>query len=263
MGIFARLSALIKSNLNDMISRAEDPEKMLDQILEDMREQFAEAKKQVAVAIADEKRLKKQYENEAAQARSWEKKAMTAVQAGNDDLAKKALMRKVESQRLAAQFKEQWLSQKNAAEALKTALKDLNRKIEEAKRKRNLLIAKKRRAEAQKSIQKTMEGLSDSSAFSAYARMEDKIEQMAAEAEASLELTAEMAEADRLEQTFRKMEEEQAADSMLAELKAKMGLEPEQEAAEAQQTSQDDEMDLDAELAKMKAKLDEKVPDPA
>ena len=262
MGIFARLSALIKSNLNDMISRAEDPEKMLDQILEDMRSEFAEAKKQVAVAIADEKRLRKQFETELAKAKSWEKKAMAAVQAGDDSLAKKALMRRVETQRLAAQFKEQWLAQKQAAENLKLALKDLNRKIEEAKRKRNLLIAKKRRAEAQQAIQKTMNKLSDSSAVSSYARMEDRIEQMAAEAEANLELSAEMAESDRLEQTFRRMEEEQAADSMLAELKAKMGMAPAKKEA-ADEPADEDEMDLDAELAKMKAKLDEKVTDPA
>ncbi len=262
MGIFARLTALIKSNLNDMISRAEDPEKMLDQILEDMRTQFGEAKKQVAVAIADEKRLRKQYEGELSKARSWEKKAMAAVAAGDDALAKKALLRRVESQRLAGQFKDQWMGQKQAADNLKTALKDLNRKIEEAKRKRNLLIAKKRRAEAQQAIQKTMDSLSNSSALSSYAKMEDRIEQMAAEAEAGLELSAEMAEADRLEHRFQKMEEEQAADSMLAELKAKMGVtEPAEEIAS--QHTGNDEMDLDAELAKMKAKLDEKVKDPA
>ena len=161
MGFFARLKVLLKSNINDMISNAEDPEKMLNQILQDMRDQFSTAKKEVALAIADEKRLKKQYEDSKKKADNWTKKAMFAVKAGDDALAKKALLRKTEVEGLAAEYKEQWVSQKAVAENLKEALRTLNRKIEEAKRKKNLLIAKKKRAEAQKSIQKTMSNLTE------------------------------------------------------------------------------------------------------
>src|SRR5262249_6216952 len=84
MGIFSRLGTLIKSNINDLISKAEDPEKMLSQVLVDMKNQLVEAKKQVAVAIGDEKRLKKQWDEQVANAKEWERKAMMAVHAGDD-----------------------------------------------------------------------------------------------------------------------------------------------------------------------------------
>src|SRR5687767_10440569 len=93
MGIFDRLTTLLKSNINDLISRAENPEKMLDQIVTDMRNQLARAKQQVAAAIADEKRLKDQAESEYKAAKDWEEKAMLAVNQGRDDLAKQALVR--------------------------------------------------------------------------------------------------------------------------------------------------------------------------
>src|SRR5215470_1001275 len=96
MGIFARLGTLIKSNLNDLISRAEDPEKMLNQVLGDMQNQLVDAKRQIAAAIADEKRLRKQADQEGATSKEWERKAMMAVRAGDDELAKQALLRQKE-----------------------------------------------------------------------------------------------------------------------------------------------------------------------
>ena len=96
MGIFARLATLIKANLNDLISKSEDPEKMLNQIVVDMSNQLVEAKKQVASAIADEKRLAKQVESRDGTAAEWERRAMLAVRAGDDALAKEALARKKE-----------------------------------------------------------------------------------------------------------------------------------------------------------------------
>src|ERR1051325_6036970 len=108
MGIFARLAQLIKAHLNDLISKSEDPEKMLNQIVVDMASQLAEAKKQVAVAIADEKRLAKQIETETATAGEWERRAMMAVRAGDDALAKEALLRQKEHGDLAEQYKVQW-----------------------------------------------------------------------------------------------------------------------------------------------------------
>src|SRR6478672_10904919 len=92
MGLFDRLSTLLRSNINDLISSAENPEKMLNQILVDMRSQLAKAKQQVAAAIADEKRLRDQADAERRQADDWEKRAMLAVQEGRDDLAKQALV---------------------------------------------------------------------------------------------------------------------------------------------------------------------------
>jgi len=225
MGIFARLAALIKSNLNDLISSSEDPEKMLNQIVLDMSNQLLEAKRQVAASIADEKRLAKQVEQETANATEWERRAMLAVRSGDDALAKEALARKKEHQTLAEQFQDQWSKQKQAVDQLKLALRALNNKIEEAKRKKNLLIARKKRAEAQKAIQETMTGLKNASAFETFDRMAGRIDQMEAEAEAHAELNEE-ATGDTLAHKFRELEVTKGADEDLVALKRQMGLIP-------------------------------------
>src|ERR671934_1224808 len=175
MGIIDRLSQMLRSNINDLISRAEDPEKMLNQILIDMRGQLVKAKQQVAAAIADEKRLRDQADQELRQAQDWERRAMLAVQEGRDDLAKQALVRHGEHLGHGHQLEETWAGHRAETERLKNALRDLNDKIEEAKRKKNLLIARQRRAQAQKRIAETMSALSERSAFEAFARMEEKI----------------------------------------------------------------------------------------
>jgi phage shock protein A len=227
MGMFSRLGTLIKSNLNDLISKAEDPEKMLNQVLLDMQTQLVEAKKQVAVAIADEKRLQKQVETELEKSKEWERKAMLAIRSNDDHLAKEALVRKQEHENIYGQYQTQWVSQKAAVDKLKDALRMLNNKIEEAKRKKNLLIARKKRAEAQKTIANTMSGLTDTSAFDTFDRMTAKIDQLEAEAEAGAELSGELT-GDNLESKFAQLESASGggADTALAELKAKMGMLP-------------------------------------
>ncbi len=225
MGIFARLAQLIKSNLNDLISRSEDPEKMLNQIVVDMNTQLIEAKKQVASSIADEKKLMKQTEQELATAAEWERRAMMAVRAGDDALAKEALARKREHDELAAAFRAQWEKQKAAVDQLKLALRALNAKIEEAKRKKTLLVARKKRAEAQRAIQETMSGLRNASAFEAFDRMQGKIERLEAEAEASAELQEEYS-GDVLAHRFSELEATVGADSDLEALKRRMGVLP-------------------------------------
>jgi phage shock protein A len=265
MGIFARLARLIKSNLNDLISRAEDPEKMLNQIVIDMNTQLVEAKKQVASSIADEKRLAKQAEQEAANAAEWERRAMMAVRASDDALAKEALARMKEHKTLAEQYKVQWQKQKQAVDQLKLALRALNSKIEEAKRKKNLLIARKKRAEAQKQIQETMHGLKNASAFEAFDQMEGRIDQMEAEAEAGAELAEEYS-GDVLATKFQELEVTAGADGDLEALKRKMGVLPPEEPAPAQreamrvEAAAAEESDLDAaeqeELARALEELD-------
>jgi phage shock protein A len=228
MGIFSRLGSLIKSNINDIISRAEDPEKMLNQVLLDMQSSLVEAKKQVAVAIADEKRLQKQLETEQEKSKDWERKAMVAVRANDDTLAREALTRKQEHDNIGGQYQQQWVSQKAAVDKLKDALRLLNNKIEEAKRKKNILVARKKRAEAQKTIASTMSGLSDTSAFETFDRMSAKIDQLEAEAEAGSELAGELA-GDTLDARFAQLEaagHTPGGDNALAELKSKMGLGP-------------------------------------
>ncbi|MGD0675226.1 MAG: PspA/IM30 family protein [Polyangiaceae bacterium] len=230
MGIFSRLAQLIRSNLNDLISRSEDPEKMLNQVVLDMNNQLVEAKKQVAASIADEKRLAKQFEQEAANAQEWERRAMMALRAGNEVLAKEALARKREYDEIAKTLQDQWTKQKTAVDQLKTALRLLNDKIEEAKRKRNVLIARKKRAEAQKAIQETMSGLRDQSAFETFDRMTQKIDQIEAEAEAQADLAQDLS-GDTLATQFQQLERTHSADDDLTALKRKMGMLPPEEAA--------------------------------
>lgn len=232
MSIFRRLADIIKANINDLLSRAEDPEKMLNQMLIEMREQLAKAKRQVAVAIADEKKLRRQLDEQLAQVRLWEERAMAALQKGDEALAKRALARKKEHEKLAEEFRRQWEGQAQSVEQLKSALRNLQNKIEEAKRKKDLLIARQKRAEAQRAIQETLQGLSDTSAFEVFARMEAKIEEMEARAEAAAEVGAELA-AEPLEAEFARLEAEGVdLDAELAALKARMGMAPAEEEKE-------------------------------
>ncbi len=228
MGIFDRFSALLKSNINDLISRAEDPEKMLTQILVDMRGQLVKAKQQVASAIADEKRLRDQADAEYKQAQDWERRAMLAVQENRDDMAKQALVRQAEHMGHGQQLEQTWEQHRLETEKLKNALRDLNDKIEEAKRKKNLLIARQRRAQAQQRIAETMSSLSEKSAFEAFARMEERIEtnerQIRAHAEIEEEFTG-----DTLQRDFKQLERgaiSVSVDNQLLALKQKMGILP-------------------------------------
>jgi phage shock protein A len=226
MGIFSKLSTVIKSNINDLISRAENPEKMLNQIILDMRDQLAKAKREVAAAIADERKLKSQLDAEMKQARDWQHRAMLAVKEGRDDLAKQALIRQKEHTERAQVLQQTWEAQAAETEKLKGSLRQLNDKIEEAKRKRNLLVAKQKRAQAQRRIHETMSGLSDTSAFEAFNRMADKIEEEERRSLAEVEVTEALA-GDTLETQFLKLEAgpggADVEDQLLA-LKAEMGL---------------------------------------
>lgn len=222
MAILGRFWTVVKSNLNHLIGKAEDPEKMLNQMLLDMQEQLITAKKQVAVAIADEKSLLRQYEDQKQKALDWEQKAMMAVGAGKDDLARQALERKAEHDKMASGFQDQWHKQKEAVEELKKALVGLTNKIDEAKRKKDLLIARAKRAEAQKTITSTMAGIGNMSAIDTIDRMEKKIDQMEAEAQATTEMAKEI-ETDELSMQFEKLEVV-SSDAALMALKQKMGV---------------------------------------
>jgi phage shock protein A len=221
MGILDRVSTVIKSNLNYLINKAEDPEKMLDQILIQMRQQLLEAKREVAVTIADEKRLGTQLEAELEQVREWERRATIAVQKGQDDLAREALHRKAEHEQIAVGYKKQWDAQRTSADNLKNALRDLSQKIEEASRKKNLLIARQKRAEAQKHIHEVMTGLSDTSAFESFDRMATRVEQLEAQASAAVEVSQELT-GDTMEQRFRALESSTDVEQELNALKTRV-----------------------------------------
>jgi phage shock protein A len=225
MGIFSRLKTLISSNVNDVISKAEKPEKMLNQLIIEMQEQLLESKKAVAIAIADEKKLERELLNQEAQAQEWERKAMLAVKAGKDDLAKEALLRKQEYDNAAAEYRKQWEAQKNSVEKLKESLRELQNKIEEAQRKKNLLIARAKRAEAQQKIQSTIATVSGNrSAFDAFDRMAQKVDQMEAQADAVQELE-DYTSNSSLEKRFAELERSDASvDLLLEDLKKKMNV---------------------------------------
>jgi len=223
MGIFDRFRTVVSSNINDMISKAENPEKMLNQLLIDMNEQMIESKKAVAMAIADEKKLERESIENARQAEDWEKKAMLAVRSNRDDLAKEALLRKQEYEGYATQLHAQWVAQKDSVEKLKVSLRELQNKIDEASRKKNILIARAKRAEAQDKINKTMSSLSgNKSAFDTFDRMSKKVDEMEARADATKELEDATSGAT-LERQFAQLESTGAgADAMLEDLKRKM-----------------------------------------
>jgi phage shock protein A len=220
MGILDRISSIFKANVNHLLSQAEDPEKMLEQIITEMNEQLSKTKQQVTMAIADEKRLEKQYHSAETEAQEWESKATLALQKENEELAKEALARRNEHQNLANEYKVQWEKQKQAVDELKENLRALERKIEEAARKKNLLIARQKRARAQQQIHETMSGMRDGSAFESFERMEQKI----VESEARADAAAEMAETEdvKLEDQFAELEKEGSLDDDLAKLKAKV-----------------------------------------
>ena len=225
MGIFDRLSRLIRSNINDAIAKAENPEKMLTQIIEDMRKQLAQAKQEVATAIADERKLRAQYEQQREQADEWENRARLAVKEGRDDLAKQALQRGQEHADHAAELEEQWQQHRQETERLKESLRRLNSKIEEAKRKKNLLLAKQKRAQAQRRIQDSIQGLEDKSAFRAFEKMTEEIEERERQALAASEVDEQLT-GDTLEQKFEAIEGETGGDvdQKLLALKEEMGL---------------------------------------
>ena len=228
MNIFDRIAMLFRSNVNAVISEFEQPEKMLNQIILDMRSQLVKAKQQVAAAIADEKRLQDQTRQELKEAEDWERRAMLAVQQSQDDLAKQALMRRSEHISRGDQLNLTWQAHKQETDRLKESLRTLNDNIEEANRKKNLLLAKQRRADAQKRINETMSHISEKSAFEAFARMEEKIEANERKVRASAEIEEEFS-GDKLANDFKRLEAaggNASADILLIQLKQKMGVLP-------------------------------------
>ena len=216
MGVFERISRIIRSNISDLLDRAEDPEKVLQQIMVDMQQDLREAKLHVAAAIRDQKKLETRYQENLDLADRWEKRAISAVEEGDDALAKEALRRKRNFEQLAKGYKEQLEEQTRSVKLLKTSLAALEAKIEEARRRKDLLIARQKRAQAQKAISESMNGMSKSSALAVLERMEGKVKAAEIHAEAIAEL-----EAESLEARFARLDNEDVDDE-LAKLKAKL-----------------------------------------
>lgn len=219
MTIVERISTIVRANINDLIDQAEDPEKVINQLLLDMHSQLLQAKTQVAAAIADEKLLYERFQDNLARATEWSHKAELAVDSGEDDLARQALMRRGAFQQTADGFKQQYDEQANRVLVLKEALGQLEAKIEEAETKRDLLIARSRRATAETEIRTTPAGLDESGALENFERMERKVDEMEARAGALGEV-----ESDSVEQRFARLATGQQVERELAALKAKKAL---------------------------------------
>jgi phage shock protein A len=254
MGILSRMKTVFKSEVNAALDKAEDTEKMLNQTVLDMQQQLAKAKQQVAVAIADEKRLARQYREHQEQVDGWMDKAKLAVQKGNDELAKAALARKTEYEGLASEYKKQWDAQKASVDNLKASLRELERKIDEARRQKDLLIARNKRAKAQKQIHQTMSSMStDAGAFNAFERMKRKVDEEEARAEAAAELSTSSEEVS-LDRQFADLEKS-SVDDELASLKAQMS-------GGSKETSEA-KTEADSELAALKAEVKEEESKPS
>lgn len=239
MGILSRMKTIFKSEVNASLDKVEDTEKMLNQTVLDMQEQLQKAKQQVAIAIADEKRLERSYLENQQLTDQWMDKAKLAVQKGSDELAKAALERKVEYENLAAEYQKQWVAQKDAVEKLKVSLRDLERKVEEAKRQKDLLIARNKRAIAQKQIHQTMAGMAtNAGVFNTFDRMKRKVDDQEARAAAAQEIAEETGDT-KLEKQFAELGKS-SIDDELAKLKTQVSDAPKAE---------------DPELAKLKEEI--------
>jgi phage shock protein A len=219
MGILDRVSTLLRANINDMIDRAEDPEKVVKQLIIDMNNQLIQVKTQVAASIADEKQLYQRYQDNEAKAVDWQQKAELAVEKGQDDLAREALSRRNSFQQTADGFKTQYDQQATQVEQLKEALHQLEAKVQDAQTKEELLIARSRRAKAETQIRTTLGGLDQSSALTSFSRIEEKVNQQEARAAALGEL-----DNDTMDHRFQLMQQESEVDKQLAALKEKKGL---------------------------------------
>ena len=221
MGLLERVSTLIRANINDMVDRAEDPEKMIKQVILDMENQYLQVKTQVAVSIADQHILEKKQREQEETGKDWMRKAEIAVDQAQDHLARAALDRYQTSQRLAQSFQEQVNDQKGQVETLKTALSKLEQKLEEARSKREVLLARHRRSIALDKATRAQLAIGDGSKNASFDRLKDRVNHTEATATAELELLTDDV-ADRLDRLDRDTEVER----LLTDLKTRRSVPP-------------------------------------
>jgi phage shock protein A len=219
MGLLERVSTLIRANLNDMIDRAEDPEKMIKQVILDMENQYLQVKTQVAVSIADQHILEKKQREQEDTGKDWMRKAELAVDKTQDDLARAALDRYQTSSRLAQSFQEQVNDQKAQVETLKNALIKLEAKLEEAKSKREMLIARHRRSVALDKAAKAQVALGEDSKNAVFDRLKDRVNHTEATATAEVELLS-----DDITEKLNRLDRDTEVDRLLTDLKSRRRL---------------------------------------
>ena len=225
MGILTRIFNLFRATTSDLLDRAEDPEKMIKQMISDLANQKKKAKEQMTEALALQKRVERDTGKEHKEAEKWEQKAILAVQNDKDDLAKEALTRKNEHLRRALDFEKQLEMHRNNADSLKESYQIMEDKIDEIKRKQGILSVKQKQAEAQEKIYKTIEDLGDTSGvMDTIERAEEKVETLQARAEAYQEISME-SDQESLEKKFKELEHESSdMEIELLELKKRAAL---------------------------------------
>ena len=216
MALLERVTTLIRANLNDLIDKAEEPDKMIKQVILDMQNQLLQVKTQVAIAIADQHLLMKKQKEHEQQAEEWVRKAELAVEKGQDDLARAALERSMTARQLGESFAEQVADQTAQVDNLKTALRKLDLKLTEAKNKSDVLMAQHRRSRALSKASDARLKIGDGSKAAAFDRVRDKVQHAEALGHAKAELAAESVD-DKLAA----LEKDEAVEKLLAEIKAK------------------------------------------
>jgi len=253
MGLFDRLSRVVRANINDLVSKAEDPEKVLEQAVIDMQEDLVQLRQAVARSIATQKRTEQQYNKNQSEANNWQQRAQLALGKGDENLAREALVRKKSFADTAGSLKTQLDQQSNQVATMKRNLIALESKISEAKTKKDMLRSRANAAKANKQLQDSMSNLGTSSAMGAFERMEDKVMQLEAESETAAELGG-----TGIEQQFAALEAGSGVDDELAAMKAQLsGGSVNQEALPAADTSTSPKDDvIDAELDELRSQLD-------
>ena len=253
MGLFDRLGRVVRANINDLVSKAEDPEKVLEQAVIDMQEDLVQLRQAVARSIATQKRTEQQYNKNQSEANSWQQRAQLALSKGDENLAREALVRKKSFAETAASLKQQLDAQSSQVATLKRNLIALESKISEAKTKKDMLRARANAAKANRQLQDSMNNIGTSSAMGAFERMEDKVMQLEAESETAAELGG-----TGIEQQFAALEAGSGVDDELAAMKAQLSgtsaQTPKLEAAET--TSDPQDAVIDAELDELRSQLD-------
>lgn len=248
MGIFDRISRLVRANVNDTLDNAEDPEKMLEQLIRDMSEEIRQARGQVAAMIAQEKELAADKSEADRQSSEWQRRAELAVAQGKDDLAREALRRKRDSDENGRIYGEQLAAQQQTVSRLKNQLQELENKLDSMESKRDALIARSRRAKAQQQVSETLTNLPHANAASEFERFERRIRTTEAKAAASTEMSELGHEDD-----FAALDHDFGVEDELAALKSKHSGNS-TTTAPAPTTSSGGGSDIDDELAALKAK---------
>jgi phage shock protein A len=218
MALFERVSTLIRANLNDLIDKAEEPEKMIKQVITDMENQLIQVKTQMAVALADRHVLEKKRKELETKAADWMQKAETAIDRQNDELARAALERSMDQKKMAESLKQQETDQHAQAETLKSTLKTLGEKLAEAKTKRDLLLAQNRRKRILHAVGETQSAAGARSPASPLEHMKEGLTRAEAMDKVKSELIA-----DDVERKFAAIEKEDKLSQLLAEMKARRG----------------------------------------